>query len=244
MDIRMIIAAAAATMLAGCSSLKDGEYNLALVTTGDGHGSWFSKPFSDKGSARGSLMAQSLYVNDIRAERGEDNVILVDAGDNFLGSNATFYYNYVDTLSPYLYPRLAAYMKYDAVVAGHCDFEAGHGVYDRAADAFRKERIPFLAGNAVRTDNGKSYFRTGTVVKKNGIKVAILGYTNADNAALMDRSAYAGLDSSRSCRLSRRTWTISVRSIILRWSWWLRIRPSERARETMPGSRGWTCSEA
>ena len=194
MDIRMIIAAAAATMLAGCSSLKDGEYNLALVTTGDGHGSWFSKPFSDKGSARGSLMAQSLYVNDIRAERGEDNVILVDAGDNFLGSNATFYYNYVDTLSPYLYPRLAAYMKYDAVVAGHCDFEAGHGVYDRAADAFRKERIPFLAGNAVRTDNGKSYFRTGTVVKKNGIKVAILGYTNADNAALMDRSAYAGLE--------------------------------------------------
>lgn len=41
MNIRLILAAAAATMLAGCSSLKDGEYNLSLVTTGDGHGSWF-----------------------------------------------------------------------------------------------------------------------------------------------------------------------------------------------------------
>lgn len=194
MNIRIILAAAAATILAGCSSLKDGEYNLSLVTTGDGHGSWFSKPFSDKGSARGSLMDQSQYVTDLRAEKGEDNVILVDAGDNFLGSNATFYYDYVDTLSPYLYPKLAAYMKYDAVIAGHCDFEAGHGVYDRAAEGFRKEGIPFLAGNVVRTDNGKRYFRTGTIVKKNGVKVAILGYTNADNAALMDRSAYTGLE--------------------------------------------------
>ena len=94
MNIRIILAAAAATILAGCSSLKDGEYNLSLVTTGDGHGSWFSKPFSDKGSARGSLMNQSQYVTDLRAEKGEDNVILVDAGDNFLGSNATFYYDY------------------------------------------------------------------------------------------------------------------------------------------------------
>ena len=194
MNIRIILAAAAATILAGCSSLKDGEYNLSLVTTGDGHGSWFSKPFSDKGSARGSLMDQSQYVTDLRAEKGEDNVILVDAGDNFLGSNATFYYDYVDTLSPYLYPKLAAYMKYDAVIAGHCDFEAGHRVYDRAAEGFRKEGIPFLAGNVVSTDNGKRYFRTGTIVKKNGVKVAILGYTNADNAALMDRNAYTGLE--------------------------------------------------
>lgn len=194
MNIRIILAAAAATILAGCSSLKDGDYNLSLVTTGDGHGSWFSKPFSDKGSARGSLMDQSQYVTDLRAEKGEDNVILVDAGDNFLGSNATFYYDYVDTLSPYLYPKLAAYMKYDAVIAGHCDFEAGHRVYDRAAERFRKEGIPFLAGNVVSTDNGKRYFRTGTIVKKNGVKVAILGYTNADNAALMDRSAYTGLE--------------------------------------------------
>ena len=168
MNIRIILAAAAATILAGCSSLKDGEYNLSLVTTGDGHGSWFSKPFSDKGSARGSLMDQSQYVTDLRAEKGEDNVILVDAGDNFLGSNATFYYDYVDTLSPYLYPKLAAYMKYDAVIAGHCDFEAGHGVYDRAAEGFRKEGIPFLAGNVVSTDNCKRYFRTALSFQPDG----------------------------------------------------------------------------
>ena len=79
MNIRLILAAVSATMFAGCSSLKDGEYNLSLVTTGDGHGSWFYKPFSENGSARSSLLAQSQYVNELRAEKGADNVILVDA---------------------------------------------------------------------------------------------------------------------------------------------------------------------
>ena len=194
MNIRLIAAAAAASVLASCSALKDGEYNLSLVTTGDGHGAWFSEPYTEGGTIRGTIMAQSRLVNDLRSEKGEDNVILIDAGDNFMGNNATFYYDYVDTVSPYLFPRLAAYMKYDAVAAGHCDFEAGHGVLSRAADGFRKEGIPFLAGNAVSSKTGEPCFQTCAVVKKNGVKVAILGYTNADNAALMDRSAYSGME--------------------------------------------------
>ena len=93
-------------------------------------------------------MAQSAFVNGIRESKGADNVILVDAGDNFFGSGAPFYYNYVDTTSSHLYPRLASYMKYDAVVAGHSDFESGHRVYDRVAKEMKKEGIPLLAGNA------------------------------------------------------------------------------------------------
>lgn len=194
MKIQTLLAAAAALTLASCSALKNGEYNLTLVSTGDGHGRWFSRPLTDGGNARGSMMSQSKLVNDIRAEKGEDNVILIDAGDNFLGNTAAFYYDYADTVSPYLYPRLAAYMKYDAVVAGHSDFEAGHRVYDRAAEGFRKAGIPFLAGNAIDKSTGKSYFHSASIVKKNGVKVAILGYTNADNARLMDKSAYSGIE--------------------------------------------------
>ena len=77
--------------VAACSTLKDGEYNLSVVATGDGHGYWFAKPIGDGGRARGSLMAQSAFVNGIRESKGADNVILVDAGDNFFGSGAPFY---------------------------------------------------------------------------------------------------------------------------------------------------------
>lgn len=88
MKIKQFIAAAAALILSACSTLKDGEYNLSVVATGDGHGYWFAKPIEAGGKARGSLMAQSAFVNGVRAEKGADNVILVDAGDNFFGSGA------------------------------------------------------------------------------------------------------------------------------------------------------------
>lgn len=193
MKIKPIIAAMAALAVSACSTLKDGEYNLSVVSTGDGHGYWFAKPIEDGGRARGSLMAQSAFVNGVRAEKGADNVILIDAGDNFFGSGAPFYYNYVDTTSSHLYPRLASYMKYDAVVAGHSDFESGHRVYDRVAKEMKKEGIPLLAGNALSDRNGKPYFPAYSIIKKGGVKVAVLGYTNAANASLMDGSCVSGL---------------------------------------------------
>ena len=193
MKITPIIAAAAALAVSACSTLKDGEYNLSVVSTGDGHGYWFAKPIEDGGRARGSLMAQSAFVNGIRESKGADNVILVDAGDNFFGNGAPFYYNYVDTTSAHLYPRLASYMGYDAVVAGHSDFESGHRVYDRVAKEMRKEGVPFLAGNALSDKSGKPYFPAYSIIRKGGVKVAVLGYTNADNASLMDGSSVSGL---------------------------------------------------
>ena len=193
MRITPIIAAAAALTLSACSTLKDGEYNLSVVSTGDGHGYWFAKPIEDGGKARGSLIAQSAFVNGIRESKGTDNVILVDAGDNFFGNGAPFYYNYVDTTAAHLYPRLASYMGYDAVIAGHSDFESGHRVYDRVAKEMRKEGIPFLAGNALSDKNGKPYFPAYSIIKKGGVKVAVLGFTNADNASLMDASGVSGI---------------------------------------------------
>lgn len=193
MKIKQFIAAAAALILSACSTLKDGEYNLSVVATGDGHGYWFAKPIEDGGRARGSLMSQSGFVEGVRAAKGEDNVILVDAGDNFSGGGAPFYYNFVDTTSAHLYPRLASYMKYDAVVSGHSDFEAGHRVYDRVAKEMRKEGVPLLAGNALSDRSGKPYFPAYSIIKKGRVKVAVLGYTNADNASLMDESCVSGI---------------------------------------------------
>ncbi len=193
MKLKPIIAALSAVALSACSTLKDGEYNLSVVSTGDGHGRWFANPIEEGGKVRGSLMAQSAFVNGIRAEKGADNVILIDAGDNFFGSGAPFYYNYVDTASSHLYPRLAAYMGYDAVVAGHSDFEAGHRVYDRVAREMKREGVPLLAGNALSERDGKPYFPAYSIIRRGGVKVAVLGYTNADNASLIDESCVSGI---------------------------------------------------
>ena len=88
---KFTIAAVAVLTLAACSTLKDGEYNMTVVATGDGHGAWFAKPVEEGGKSRCSLMSQSRFVEGVRADKGRDNVILVDVGDNFSGGGAPFY---------------------------------------------------------------------------------------------------------------------------------------------------------
>lgn len=179
-------------LLAACGTPKNEEHTLHLLTTNDVHGRWFSSDYVGKGT-RGSLLAVNWYVDSIRNAVGEENVLLIDAGDCLQGDNASYYYNYVDTKSEHLFTRLMAYMKYDAVTVGNHDIETGHAVYDRVNKELKRHGIPFLAGNAIRNDNGKPYFQTYKVFERAGMKVLVLGYTNPHNPAWMDESLWSGM---------------------------------------------------
>ena len=171
---------------------KDGVHTLQLLTTNDVHGRWFDSTYVHKGT-RQSLMAVNYYVDSIRAAAGADNVLLIDAGDCLQGDNASYYYNYVDTKPEHLFTRLVSYMKYDAITVGNHDVETGHSVYDRVAKELRHHGIPFLGGNAIRNDNGKPYFQLYKTFRRAGLKVLVLGYTNANNPAWMDESLWSGM---------------------------------------------------
>lgn len=171
----------------------DGVRHLEILTTGDVHGSWFDSTYVGTGQ-RNSLCAVKWYVDSVRNAAGAGNVLLIDAGDCLQGDNAAYYYNYVDTVSPHLYPRLASYMGYDAVVVGNHDIETGHHVYDRVARQLRKLGIPFMAGNAIRTDgSGKPYFPMYKIFRRSGLKVAVLGFTNPNMAAWLTGSLWDGM---------------------------------------------------
>lgn len=184
---------AAALLLFSCGKkLQDGEHVLTILTTNDVHGTWFDASYNG-GAQRRSLMAVNTYVDSIRVADGEDNVLLLDAGDCLQGDNAAYFFNYVDTLSPHLFPRLAKYMRYDAIAVGNHDIETGHPVYDRVAAQLKAEGIPFLGGNAIRNDNGKPYFPLYTVLKKAGLKVAVIGYTNANMKGWLSEEIWSGM---------------------------------------------------
>ena len=51
----------------------------------------------------------------------------------------------------------------------------------------------FLAGNAIRNDNGKPYFPLYTVIKRHGLKIAILGYDNANIAGWLSERLWSGM---------------------------------------------------
>ena len=193
MALRHYLLAACAVLALSCGrNLKDGDYSLTVLSTNDTHGSWFDVSYVD-GSVKRSLFAVNHCIDSVRTADGADNVILIDAGDCLQGDNAAYYFNYVDTETPHLFPRLMAYMQYDAVVVGNHDIETGHPVYDRVAADLKKNGVDFLAANAIRNDNGKPYFKPYKIVKKGGLKVAILGYTNANMKAWLTEELWSGM---------------------------------------------------
>ena len=188
----LMIAGMALMALSCGRRLKDGDYTLTVLSTNDVHGTWFDSTYVD-GRTRPSLMAVKYYVDSVRTAVGAENVLLLDAGDCLQGDNAPYYFNYVDTETPHLFPRLVKYMGYDAVAVGNHDIETGHPVYDRVAADLRKNGVDFLAANAIRNDDGKPYFKPYKIVKKAGLKVAVLGYTNANMKAWLTEELWSGM---------------------------------------------------
>lgn len=181
----------ALTLVCACGP-KDGEYAFELLTTNDVHGTYFDSTYTSA-KTRKSLMAVAWSVDSVRAAAGKENVILVDAGDILQGDNAAYYFNYVDTTQTHVYTRMAAYMGYDAIAVGNHDIETGHPVYDRIAREMKAAGIPFLAGNARKDSDGSPYFPEYTVLKRHGLKIAILGFTNPNMKNWLAESVWRGI---------------------------------------------------
>ncbi len=165
---------AALAVFSSCCGPKDGEYTFRLLTTNDVHGRYFDSLYvSDRTSP--ALTNISWYADSIRTADGAENVILLDAGDCLQGDNAAYYFNYVDTTSKHIFARMVEYMNYDAIIVGNHDIETGHPVYDRIS---RTMEVPFLAANAIRNDNGQAYFPEFVTLKRHGLNITIIGFTN------------------------------------------------------------------
>ena len=172
--------------------LQDGEHTLTVISTNDVHGCWFDSTYTGA-SLKKSIFAINTYVDSVRKADGASNVVLLDAGDCLQGDNAAYYYNYVDTKAEHIFPRIMQYMRYDAVAVGNHDIETGHPVYDRVASSLKKADAPFLAGNAVLDSGEGTYFPLYKMVERAGLRIAVLGYTNANIKAWISEDLFSGM---------------------------------------------------
>ena len=193
------------SLLSSKGSLADGEYRVTVCSTTDIHGAYFDSAYVDNLAAKTSLANVSSYLKEIRGEGVQP--VLIDVGDNLQGDNAAYYFNYVATEVPHVYPRIAAYLGYDAIVVGNHDIETGHDVYDRVASELT---MPYLAANAAfdRDENGRadmdenpdgktvsdSYFVPYCIVDRGGVKVAIVGMTNGNIKSWLADDIWRGMD--------------------------------------------------
>jgi len=113
----------------------------------------------------GGLDRTATLINAIRAERGDDNVILMDGGDTWQGSYTALKSNGQDML------ECMNLLRPDAMV-GHWEFTLGA---DRVLEMVEELACPFLAGNIVDTDWEEPVFESTRFVERGGATVAIIG---------------------------------------------------------------------
>ena len=176
--------------LSSCTRPADGEYTFRILTVNDVHGHYFDSLYVSD-DTQNSLLSVSWYADSIRVADGAENVVLIDDGDCLQGDNAAYYSNYVDTQSKHIFARMVEAIGFDAVVVGNHDIETGHQVYDRMVKTMK---VPFLAANAIRTDNASPYFQEYVTLKRHGLKITIIGFTNPNIKSWLSPLLWEGME--------------------------------------------------
>lgn len=113
----------------------------------------------------GGLDRTATLVKAIRAERGDDNVVLLDGGDTWQGS-----YTALKTQAQDMVDCMQL-LKPDAMV-GHWEFTLGT---DRLEEIIGSMGYPFLASNIVDTDWEEPVFDSTRMLERGGTTVAVIG---------------------------------------------------------------------
>ena len=162
---------------------------LKIVQTSDVHGNYYPYNFITRQEWKGSLARIYSFVQKERREYKE-NLILLDNGDILQGQPTAYYYNYIDTVSPHLCAEMMNYMKYDAGNMGNHDVETGRSVFDRWIGTCD---FPILGANIIDTSTGETYLPPYKVLRRDGVKIVILGMITPAIPAWLSENLWKGL---------------------------------------------------
>lgn len=163
--------------------------NLKFVETSDIHGSFFPYDFINRKPKAGSLARVATYVKQLREQYGK-NLILLDNGDILQGQPVSYYSNYVDTTHTNIAADVINYLNYDAETIGNHDVETGHSVYDKWIKAVR---CPMLGANVIDTRTGAPYLKPYTILKRDGVRIAIIGLLTPAIPNWLGENLWSGL---------------------------------------------------
>ncbi|GAA4288070.1 bifunctional metallophosphatase/5'-nucleotidase [Georgenia daeguensis] len=177
-------------------------YRLTVLGTTDTHGNVFNWDYFkdaeyDDGAHNDIGLAKiSTLVAAMRAERGEENCLLLDAGDTIQGTPLSYYYAKIDPITGgHVHPMAAAMnaIGFDAAAMGNHEFNYGLDVLDTFD---RQLNFPLLCANAVDWDTGETVYQPyslHTINPDGGRKlvVGVLGLVTP-GVAIWDRAIVEG----------------------------------------------------
>lgn len=163
--------------------------NLKFIETSDVHGSFFPYDFINRKPKAGSLARVATYVKQLRKQYGK-NLILLDNGDILQGQPTSYYSNYVDTTHTNIAAEVINYLNYDAETMGNHDVETGHHVYDKWIKAIG---CPMLGANIIDTRTNEPYLKPYTILKRDGVRIAIIGMLTPAIPNWLGENLWSGL---------------------------------------------------
>ncbi|MEV4191244.1 bifunctional metallophosphatase/5'-nucleotidase [Streptomyces toxytricini] len=205
-------AAPAAAAPSAPGSRPGRTYAFTVMGTTDLHGNVFNwdyftdREFDDKAHNDVGLAKISTLVEQVRAEKGRCNTLLIDAGDTIQGTQLSYYYAKVDPITARrgpVHPMAQAMnaIGYDAAALGNHEFNYGIPVLRK----FQEQcDFPLLGANAVDARSLRPAFPPYSMHRLRtphgrDVKVAVLGLTNPgiaiwDKAHVQGKMAFPGLE--------------------------------------------------
>ncbi len=113
----------------------------------------------------GGMDRVATLIRSVRAERGDDKVLLLDGGDTWQGSWTALKSEAADMV------EIMEYLKVDAM-ASHWEFTLGE---KRVKEIAEKSSIAFLAQNIRSKEWQEEVFPGAKMFEKGGVKIAVIG---------------------------------------------------------------------
>ncbi len=222
------ISAALAALLVGAATApaaaapQNDTLDLTLLATTDLHGnvaSWDyfnDRPYADKAGDSVGLASVASVVDDVRAQVGDDSLVVVDNGDAIQGTPLSYYYAVREpiTQTGVTHPMAAAYnaIGYDAQVVGNHEFNYGLDTLSAYRDDLG---FPLLGANVLDAATGEPALEPYTIVTKHvrghkPVKVGILGLTTP-GSSIWDKGNVEGRLEFQDMVEAAKTWVPRVR---------------------------------
>jgi 2',3'-cyclic-nucleotide 2'-phosphodiesterase (5'-nucleotidase family) len=146
---------------------------VVLVATTDLHGYATDWDYLQNSPWPGGLSRAVSVVDSLR-QKYPGQVLVVDAGDALQGSAFAAYYGREAKRDPHPVIEAMNLMGYDAATPGDHDFDFGVDLFQQALAG---ASFPFVSGNIRVLPADTLRFNSYVVVTRNGVRVAITGFT-------------------------------------------------------------------
>ena len=178
------------------------DYTLTVLGTTDLHGNVYNwnyyknAEYDDKAHNDIGIAKAATLIKAMRAERGAENCLTLDAGDTIQGTPLAYYYARIEPIGGRVIHPMAAAMNavgYDAAALGNHEFNYG---LDVLRTFERQCNHPLLSANTVDWRTGAPIFRPYVIktIKVHGqkpIRVGILGLVTP-GVAIWDKANVEG----------------------------------------------------